>query len=222
MEDTEINKLTETWLRIFDDVLDATAREKPKPGFNSFIPHADYIQPADIELQSEIEIWSLFETGIQTLKKDKYSGSIGSLELACRRISLRNTPLAQSLGVRPPLFASEHLTTETEQRHPALARLGILLDTAQKDLENSRDILLRTLNFLRQHAHQSADLTPRQQMLFSYLVESTDHNLSSEDHEDPLHDQMTLTLNAQISAYKRVHARVSAVVDDINPPEPQA
>lgn len=215
-----MHRLTESWLRIFDDVLEAAAREKPKSGFNSFIPHADYIQPADIELQSEIEIWGLFETGIQTLKKDKYSGSIGSLELACRRISLRNTPLAQSLGVRPPLFASEQLEIETEPRHPALDRLGVLLDTAQKDLENSRDILLRTLDFLRRHAHQTADLTPRQQMLFSYLVESTDNDLAGEDNGDPLHDQMTLTLNAQISAYKRVHARVSAVVDDINPPEP--
>lgn len=215
--------LTESWIRIFDDMLGFAKREKPASEFNGLVMNAGHIQPADVELQSEIEIWGLFENGIRTLRKDKYSKLRGNLDLACQRISLRNTPLAHSLGVQPPRYESETLEAPSDKEHPALIKLDILFDTAEKDLEKSRDILVRTLNFVQKHSDQVSHLTPHQQMIFSYLTQSHDTDIKDKPSEDgiiddPVHHQMAITLKSQIKAYKKVHARFSDALNSLSAP----
>ena len=141
-------------------------------------------------------MWDLFIDGLNTLKRDRIWGHYGDFTLACRKVSLRNTPLARSIGVKPPWF--EFDGTDPAEKPDARAFIESLLNTAERDLHHSHALLTRALS---EHKRpDTADQTLQQSLT---------------EQQESIHQQMDIMLQCQVEAYNTVHGVLATGLTDI-------
>ncbi len=128
--------------------------------------HLQEKSPDTLRANAAVEVWSLFLNGIKHLKDGAQGGQPGAMAEALSRTSLRASPLAAALGIRPPqfepLYFSIDYTTGTEA---ALFLCRRLVEAAEGDFPKSRQLIQQKIL-----AEKPAVDTLKEQMALSFDV----------------------------------------------------
>jgi hypothetical protein len=121
-----------------------------KPGLTVRIELAS---PTNAREAAEREVWELFVKGLQHLKNGGIEYAPGSITGALSIVSLRNTALAQTLGLKKPHFEAILLNVDYKNgQEAACAEIRRLADAAQSDAVKSLQLI--------QYRIFEADLSP--------------------------------------------------------------
>lgn len=94
----------------------------------------------DARRSAEKESWRLFRDGVSSLKK-------GSLGDAVSRASLRSSPFAASLGIKPPLFEQIYATVgDGRGWEAALFSARRLIEAAEGDIPKSHQVMQQMIH----------------------------------------------------------------------------
>ena len=81
--------------------------------------HLQEKSPETLRENPAFEVWSLFLNGIRHLKEGAPDRQPGSMTEALSRASLRASPFAAALGIRPPQFEPIYFTIDYTTGHEA-------------------------------------------------------------------------------------------------------
>src|SRR5262249_29618401 len=79
--------------------------------------HAQEKSPQDMPQNAQPEVWSLFIGGIHHLKEGAPGNQPGTMTEALSRVSLRASPFAAALGIRPPHFEPLYFSIDYTTGH---------------------------------------------------------------------------------------------------------
>lgn len=95
---------------------------------------------------AERAAWQLLLRGILHLKNGAPDGGAGSMAEALSRASLRSSPLAASLGIRPPQFEQMPFPADfTDGAEAARFLCRELAKAARQDLPRSKDLMTKRI-----------------------------------------------------------------------------
>ena len=104
--------------------------------------HLQERSPDALRANAEKDVWSLFINGICHLKDGAPDGQPGSMAEALTRTSLRASPFAAALGIRPPQFEPLYFSIDyTTGADAALFSCRRLIEAAEGDFTKSRQII---------------------------------------------------------------------------------
>ncbi len=104
--------------------------------------HLQERSPDALRANAEKDVWSLFINGICHLKDGAPDGQPGSMAEALTRTSLRASPFAAALGIRPPQFEPLYFSIDYTTGHEAALFLcHRLIESAEGDFPKSRQII---------------------------------------------------------------------------------
>ena len=104
--------------------------------------HTQEKSPETLRANAEKEVWSLFLNGIRHLKNGAPNERPGSMPEALSRTSLRASPFAAALGIRPPQFEPIYFTIDYTTGHEAVLFLcRRLIEGSESDFAKSRQII---------------------------------------------------------------------------------
>lgn len=122
--------------------------------------------PDTLRANASIEVWSLFLNGIRHLKDGAPDSQPGAMTEALSRTSLRSSPLAAALGIRPPQFEPIYFSIDyTTGAEAALFLCRRLVEAAETDFPKSRQLIQQKIL-----AEKPAMDTLKEQMALSFDV----------------------------------------------------
>lgn len=128
--------------------------------------HLEEKSPDTLRANASIEAWSLFLNGIRHLKDGAPNGQPGAMTEALSRTSLRASPFAAALGIRPPQFEPIYFSIDyTTGAEAALFLCRRLVEAAEADFPKSRQLIQQkilaekpTVNTLKEQMALSFDV----------------------------------------------------------------
>lgn len=125
----------------FDKVIKLIERRTP-PAFAVVILHLQEKSPEDLRATAGKDVWTLFLNGIRHLKNGAPDGQPGALSEALSRASLRASPFAAALGIRPPQFEPLYFSIDyTTGAEAALFLCNKLIEAAEGDFPKSHQAI---------------------------------------------------------------------------------
>jgi hypothetical protein len=122
--------------------------------------------PDALRANAAVEAWSLFLNGIRHLKDGAPDGQPGAMTEALSRASLRASPFAAALGIRPPHFEPLYFSVDyTTGAEAALFLCRRLVEAAAADFPKSRQIIQQKIL-----SEKPAVDTLKEQMALSFDV----------------------------------------------------
>jgi hypothetical protein len=122
--------------------------------------------PDTLRANASVEAWSLFLSGIRHLKDGAPDGQPGAMTEALSRTSLRASPFAAALGIRPPHFEPIYFSIDyTTGAEAALFLCLRLVEAAEADFPKSRQLIQQKIL-----AEKPAVDTLKEQMALSFDV----------------------------------------------------
>lgn len=124
----------------------AAFKQQRDTAFDAICAHLDARRPAaslhDVAVNAEKDVWTLFLNGFLHLKNGAPDGQPGSMAEALARASLRSSPLAATLGVKPPQFEPIYFSVlYATGQEAALFLCTRLVEAAEGDFPKSRQLL---------------------------------------------------------------------------------
>jgi len=130
------------------------------------ILHLQEKSPETLRANASAEVWSLFLNGIKHLKDGAQGGQPGAMADALSRASLRASPLAAALGIRPPQFEPLYFSIDyTTGDEAALFLCRRLVEAAEGDFPKSRQLIQQKIL-----SEKPAVDTLKEQMALSFDV----------------------------------------------------
>ena len=106
------------------------------------------LSPSDARDAAERDVWSLFRAAIQHLKNGGQMNQPGLFSEAVSKASLRSTPMAMTLGVKPPKYEENYLMVEFDSgAAEAYWRSRRMLEAAAADADKSKQLMRAKLGF---------------------------------------------------------------------------
>ncbi|TAL30440.1 MAG: hypothetical protein EPN97_12500 [Alphaproteobacteria bacterium] len=106
------------------------------------------ISPSKARDAAERDVWKLFQSGIRHLKNGGQMDAPGSFAGAVTRASLRNAPMASTLGVKPPQFDENYVDIEFDSgAAEAVFRSRRLMEAVTADAPKSQQLIRQKLGF---------------------------------------------------------------------------
>jgi hypothetical protein len=122
------------------------------------------LSPENLQEAARKEAWALFMNGITHLKEGAPGGQPGSVSEALSRTSLRASPFAAGLGVKPPQFEQLFFSIDYTNGHEAaLFFCQKLAEAAENDIPKSRQVIQQKIlaekqpEFLKLHMGATCD-----------------------------------------------------------------
>ena len=225
MSDNNLNNII--WKNIFDQLLDIISVEKKNLPETPIIQSVSALKFEDIKTDTKREIFSLYERALGTLKQDKISGEPGDLKYAVQLLSLRNSTLAKTLGVKPPRLTqmvSPIIAGNEEQR--AFSTLDALMDMTQQDINVSMDKLKQAFNNAKERDTQLSQanghiLTQAEQSILENLLQDAPQPPVQTIGLSPFHQQTWMTLTVLGQEYEAIHHLMKKYIDGMRPEGPK-
>jgi len=130
------------------------------------VVHLQEKSPGTLRANATVEAWSLFLNGIRHLRNGAPDGQPGSMHESLSRASLRASPLAAALGIRPPQFEPLFFSIDYNTGEEAAIFLcRQLVEAAEADFPKSRQLIQQKIL-----AEKPAVDTLKEQMALSFDV----------------------------------------------------
>jgi hypothetical protein len=106
------------------------------------------ISPSKARDAAERDVWKLFLSGIQHLKNGGQMNDAGSFANAVSKASMRNAPMAATLGLKPPQFEENYFAVDFDSGAAEAVFLSRrLLEAAASDAPKSQQLIRQKLGF---------------------------------------------------------------------------
>jgi hypothetical protein len=149
----------------FDKVI-VLVDQRVKAATPVVVLHLQEKSPDTLRANAAGEVWSLFLNGIRHLKDGAPDGQPGAMTEALSRTSLRASPLAAALGIRPPQFEPIYFSIDYTTGDEAVIFLcERLIEAAEADFPKSRQIIQQKIL-----TEKPAMDTLKEQMALSFEV----------------------------------------------------